>query len=499
MNENLSFNPDTLPSQAVTIVTPAVSTELTARPDFTELLVLLKNAKRGCWVFAIYNNLAAREEIVSAIKRTTQPLPVYEWTYTPAQPAPIAYLQYLTEAQQKTHSTVFFFDLERGGENAWKALDYYRETLSDHPHAIVIWVTQVGRIAAARKAPHFWAQRSMVFDFTITASDQHLELMGSWAGQDFSFENYDEAVRQLRIQQGLLDDYLELPDPPTQTVADLHRKVALTLNYLNRREEALPHLLELIALAEKIGDDNLKAEALTNLAQVERIHSGKPTAIALLEQARLLAQTPNLRASIAYNLGSALMTQGQPQKSQELLTEALRLYQQEGDKSGQANVLQAIGEVQSFRKEMDAALQSYEEALQLYQEVGDKLGQANVQKAIGGMQAFRGEREEALTSYDSALQLFHQVGDKLGQADVHLALGRINKSNNDFEKAILIYEQIGTGYSIARGKFFYAILLLEQDQSEQAKKLLIAAKTLWQNIDFLREVDMVDILLSELS
>ncbi|MBI3242266.1 MAG: hypothetical protein HYZ49_08240, partial [Chloroflexi bacterium] len=46
----------------------------------------------------------------------------------------------------------------------------------------------------------------------------------------------------------------------------------------------------------------------------------------------------------------------------------------------QANVLQAIGDVQQFRKETDAALVSYEEALRLFRAVGAKLGEANVRK-----------------------------------------------------------------------------------------------------------------------
>ena len=73
--------------------------------------------------------------------------------------------------------------------------------------------------------------------------------MGLWAGLDLSIESYEDAVRQLRIYQGLLDDYLVLPDAPPQTIANLHRKVALTLNYLDRREEALPHLQELLEVS----------------------------------------------------------------------------------------------------------------------------------------------------------------------------------------------------------------------------------------------------------
>ena len=397
---------------------PLPSTAITANPDFAELIVLLKHAKNGSRSFASYNNLAAREEVVAAVKQAMQPLPVFEWTYTPEVPAPTAYLKQLTPQQEAGRAVVFLFDLERGGEAGWKALDYYREMFAEHPHGIVIWVTQAGRIAAARKAPHFWAQRSMVFDFTIAAQAQHLELLGLWAGLDLSIESYADAVRQLRIYQGLLDDYLALPDAPPRTVADLHRKVALTLNYLDRREEALPHLQELLELADKLGDNNLKAEVLTNLAQVERIRSGAPTAIRLLEQAQSLANSPHLQASICYNLGSALTTQGHPEKSLNLLTKAQ--------------------------------------------------------------------------------QLFEQVGDKLGQANVLLALGRLNNDEQAFTQAIELYERIQDGYSIARGKYYFALALLELGQTERAKTLLMEARTLWSRIDFDAGIQLIDEQLSQM-
>ena len=83
-----SVNKDTSP--------PLTASDIISRSDFTELLILLKNVKAGCWVFALYNNLAVREEVLSALKRTIRPMPVFEWTYTPEAPAPISYLQNLT-------------------------------------------------------------------------------------------------------------------------------------------------------------------------------------------------------------------------------------------------------------------------------------------------------------------------------------------------------------------------------------------------------------------
>ncbi|MBA4380089.1 MAG: hypothetical protein C0393_05310 [Anaerolinea sp.] len=115
-----------------------------------------------------------------------------------------------------------------------------------------------------------------------------------------------------------------------------------------------------------------------------------------------------------------------------------------------ANVLQAIGDVQQFRKEMDAALASYSEALKLFRAVGDRLGEANVLKAIGDVQQFRDERDAALASYSEALKLFRAVGSKLGEAnciqalgDVHTRLSELPEARARYEEALPLYRSIG--------------------------------------------------------
>lgn len=125
--------------------------------------------------------------------------------------------------------------------------------------------------------------------------------------------------------------------------------------------------------------------------------------------------------------------------------------------------------------------------------------QANVLKAIGDVQAFRDEREAALASYAKAQQLFEQVGAKLGQANVYLALGRLKNTSDDFESAIRLYEQIRDGYSIARGKFYYALSLAETGETERAKQLLTEARPLWAAIDFEAGVQMIDDGLAQLN
>ncbi|MFN8004874.1 MAG: hypothetical protein U0X75_28125 [Acidobacteriota bacterium] len=179
------------------------------------------------------------------------------------------------------------------------------------------------------------------------------------------------------------------------------------------------------------------------------------------------------------------------------LIQTVRLAEKTGQKQWKANVLQAIGDVQSFRDEKDAALASYDSALTLFKQVGDNLGQANVLKAIGDVQSFRDEKDAALASYDSALTLFKQVGSNLGQANVLLALAQLNGDAEQFEAAIRLYERIGDGYSVARGKAYYGRWLLNQGEKTQAVLLFQEARAYWQQIGFFPGVEFVDELLQQ--
>jgi tetratricopeptide (TPR) repeat protein len=155
-------------------------------------------------------------------------------------------------------------------------------------------------------------------------------------------------------------------------------------------------------------------------------------------------------------------------------------------------VLKAIGDVQQFRKETNAALTSYAQALDLFRAVGDRLGEANVLQAIGDVQQFRKETNAALTSYAQALDLFRAVGDRLGEANVYLAIGQLQGEPELFERAITLYRQIGDAYSTARGQYFYALLLLERGEADRAIECLSEARQIWAQMGFETGVKAVD-------
>src|SRR5436190_21758639 len=94
------------------------------------------------------------------------------------------------------------------------------------------------------------------------------------------------------------------------------------------------------------------------------------------------------------------------------------------------------GDFYHYSYQMDAALASYELALSLFQQVGDRLGEADVRKAMGDVLQFRKDIQAALASYALAFSLFQQVGDRFGEANCYLAQCRVDVAGEDHERAL---------------------------------------------------------------
>ncbi|MGE0684898.1 MAG: hypothetical protein AB7P69_28800, partial [Candidatus Binatia bacterium] len=127
-------------------------------------------------------------------------------------------------------------------------------------------------------------------------------------------------------------------------------------------------------------------------------------------------------------------------------------------------------------------------ALSLATAAGAKLGQANVLQAIGDVQSFRDDKEAALASYDQALRLFTEVGAKLGQANVYLAQGQLQNDVSLLDRALGLYEKIGDRYSGARCKVFLGVLCLQNGDRERGVRLLVEARETCEQINFIQGV-----------
>ena len=255
------------PSAATTDLFRGTLPDALARDDFGNLAVLLRHARSGCWAFALYDYVTVREQVVAALRQALDPLPVFEWTYAPHDPHPLSYLNRLSEDEKAQRAVVFLFDFERADAAMWKALDYNRELFSAHPHGLVFWFSPQGRARVARQAPHFWAQRSGVFDFTIAIPPTY-EQARPLVSPEIGLGDKEELQRQLRLYLGMLDDLAGQDDAPPLFVAELHDKIARLAYYLDDLPLSRTHAEVALQLALEQKNAALEANVLRALGDL---------------------------------------------------------------------------------------------------------------------------------------------------------------------------------------------------------------------------------------
>ena len=112
-----------------------------------------------------------------------------------------------------------------------------------------------------------------------------------------------------------------------------------------------------------------------------------------------------------------------------------------GDKTGEATILNNIGQVYSDLGEKHKALQFFKQALSISRALGDKNGKAATLNNIGQVYSDLGEKQKALSFFNQALTIFHAVEDKGGEAKTLNNIGLIYNNLGENHKALQFYNQ----------------------------------------------------------
>jgi tetratricopeptide (TPR) repeat protein len=133
-----------------------------------------------------------------------------------------------------------------------------------------------------------------------------------------------------------------------------------------------------------------------------------------------------------------------------LLTLALQILEEIGDKKGEANTLGNISGIYRTRGAYDTAIDHLTKALSIWQEIGDKKGEANTLGNISGIYRTRGAYDTALDHLTKALSIQREIDDKKGEAitlnnisDIYRTYGAYDTALDHLTKALSIQQEIG--------------------------------------------------------
>jgi tetratricopeptide (TPR) repeat protein len=213
----------------------------------------------------------------------------------------------------------------------------------------------------------------------------------------------------------------------------------------------LPNLEAALNAALLIGDLAEALSALQGMAVVAQFTGlGSPTAIRQLTSACRTAGNKSGEANCIESLGNIALTRSDHDAAHKAYEQATHLYRLTGDIAGQANCIQGLGDIALRRFNHDAAREAYKRALLLYRQIDNVLGEANCIQSLGTIALNRSDYNEGRKAFEQALALYQQIGAIQGEAACvsrlgETALARFEKdaARKAFEQALPLFRQIG--------------------------------------------------------
>ena len=222
-----------------------------------------------------------------------------------------------------------------------------------------------------------------------------------------------------RWTTALLDEARGTSPPAVRAMLLRAAAIAAGLRGRHERRRGLAH--ELLAVAEELDDDHLRAEAHRQLGGAHVFLGEMGPARAHLEIAVALRRGLDDEALLAddmLNLAVVHDMQGD-------FDEALRGYEEAQSLYRRLGHLQGLCKVIANRAALLESVSRYDEAFELWLEsrdlairIGLRSAEAVSLQAVGAIHGQRGEHERAQACNEAALQIFREIGDPRGELSI---------------------------------------------------------------------------------
>lgn len=148
--------------------------------------------------------------------------------------------------------------------------------------------------------------------------------------------------------------------------------------------------------------------------------------------------------------GQARAAVGDGVEHEAVIIDILEQFRDLGDRSGEAYVLDCLGQLRLMNGDTAGAEEAFRKALRLYRDLSDRSGQTNTLNGIGQLRLMNGDQGGAVRAYTKALELLRGIGDRSGQANTLIELGKARLMTGDipgaeeaFQEAQRLYRELG--------------------------------------------------------
>lgn len=185
--------------------------------------------------------------------------------------------------------------------------------------------------------------------------------------------------------------------------------------------------------------------------------------------------------------GELLWIKGELEAAMSAFKEAIQF---KSDESLLIEPISNIGAILMYRGALDEAMRYFMDALRIAQEKKDEYYQAISLNNIGAIHWYKGDLEQALDYLDQALANFMQLDNKLYIATASAHIGEIYWRKGYTGRAFTFLEQsktlsntLGNSHYEAKAIFYLISLYIDQNNIENAKKLLAQLEQINLKVD----------------
>ncbi len=309
-----------------------------------------------------------------------------------------------------------------------------------------------------------------------------------------SLFNSGKAEEALKQAEELLQKAIEKGDKVG--IAWAHRLKALSLESLNRAQEACVHWEKALALWREVDEAAFTVEALLEQAEClmasdsERARQNVEQAV---QRAKAETRHPNKTVQILLDFcRRAFFTA--PDLAQRTAEAALALLERHSPESGEvAQALLALGFVFQLREDLERAQRCYERALKISEAINPNSTETAVAlQALGIVFYLREDLAQAQRYYERALRIYEALNPtSIGTAFILISLGSVCQNRGDlaqaqryYERALRIYETLNpTSMGTALTLSSLGLVYLEQGDLAQAQRYYERALRIYETLN----------------
>jgi pentatricopeptide repeat protein len=220
-----------------------------------------------------------------------------------------------------------------------------------------------------------------------------------------------------------------------EDLMDIYNKIGEILDSMGYLDDALLYCSRSLSLAKDLGNTDLQAFILHNIA---RIYDGKGElnkALSYYEEALNLERNEKAKAPTYNDIANVYCEKGDYQKAVEYYQKAIEISEKYGLYHEVSRWKLNLGDTYREMKDYEKAEKYLFEGLEGVKKVGDKFWEATGYMYLGGLYRDKGDKKTAREYFTRAYNLYKSIGAEGYAQDVLEGIKELDKSNEKIDKS----------------------------------------------------------------